>query len=274
MEPSGGGSLADPTLPLMQTDAQTVSVVTAWHERDDFWTSWAPYLFSTMRLQSASSEVEQIIQLLKIPPGASVLDFCCGVGRHSLEFARRRYTVSGIDRTRAYLERARAQADAEGLHADFIESDARSFSRCDAFDAVISMFTSFGYFEDPADDLKVLQIMYTALRGGGRLLIDVNGKEVIARKFRDREWHQHDDGTFGLEERKVRNGWEWIDSHWTLIGPRGKAWEGTISVRLYSGVELKELLNRVGFSAIQLHGNLAGASYDEHAERLIAVAIK
>lgn len=254
--------------------APTVSVMTAWYERDDFWTSWAPYLFSPMRLQNAAAEVAQIIQLLKIPPGASVLDFCCGVGRHSLEFARRRYMVSGVDRTRAYLERARAQADAEGLTADFIESDARSFSRPGAFDAAISMFTSFGYFEDPGDDLKVIEILHKALRDGGRLLIDVNGKEVIARQFRDREWHEHYDGTLGLEERRVRNGWESIDSRWILIGPSGKAWEGTIFVRLYSGVELKELLNRAGFGTIQLYGNLAGASYDQQAERLIAVAVK
>ncbi|MBV8358455.1 MAG: class I SAM-dependent methyltransferase [Deltaproteobacteria bacterium] len=246
----------------------------AWYDRDDYWETWAPYMFSAVRLQSAATEVDRIIQLLELAPGASVLDFCCGVGRHSLEFARRGYAVSGVDRTHAYLERARAQASAEGLKVEFIQSDARSFSRPATFDAAVSMFTSFGYFEDPGDDFKILQILHTALRGGGRLLIDLNGKEVIARKFRDREWHQHDDGTLGLEERKVRNGWECIDSRWILIGPGGKTWEGTITIRLYSGVELTTLLKRAGFSMVQLYGNLNGASYDDSAERLIAVAAK
>ena len=163
---------------------------------------------------------------------------------------------------------------AEGLKVEFIQSDALSFSRPATFDAAVSMFTSFGYFEDPEDDFKVLQILHAALRGSGRLLIDLNGKEVIARKFRDREWHQHDDGTLGLEERKVRNGWEWIDSRWILMGPGGKAWEGTISIRLYSGVELTALLERAGFSVVQLYGNLAGEPYNDSAERLIAVATK
>lgn len=251
-----------------------MGVMAAWHESDDFWETWAPYMFSTVRLQSASIEVDRIIQLLEIAPGASVLDFCCGVGRHSLEFARRGYGVSGVDRTRAYLERARALASAEGLKVEFLESDVRSFSRPGTFDAAISMFTSFGYFEDPADDLKVVQSLQTALKAGGRLLIDLNGKEVIARNFRNREWRQHDDGTLGLEERKIRSGWEWIDSRWILIGTGGKTWEGTISTRLYSGVELTELLKHAGFSAIRLYGNLAGISYDERAERLIAVATK
>jgi len=58
------------------------------------------------------------------------------------------------------------------------------------------------------------------------------------------------------------------------MGPGGKAWEGTISIRLYSGVELTALLERAGFSVVQLYGNLAGEPYNDSAERLIAVATK
>jgi SAM-dependent methyltransferase len=75
----------------------------AWYENDDFWETWAPYLFSQARLRNASGEVDQIIELLQLAPDASLLDFCCGVGRHCLEFARRGYAVTGVDRTRAYL---------------------------------------------------------------------------------------------------------------------------------------------------------------------------
>jgi SAM-dependent methyltransferase len=71
------------------------------------------------------------------------------------------YGVCGVDRTRAYLERARALASAEDLKVEFLESDVRSFSRRATFDAAISMFTSFGYFEDPANDLKVVQSLLT-----------------------------------------------------------------------------------------------------------------
>jgi hypothetical protein len=62
---------------------------------------------------------------------------------------------------------------------------------------------------------------------------------------------------------------EWVDSRWILAGPRGKVWEGTISVRLYSGVELDELLKRAGFSAIQLYGNFSGTPYDQNADQLM-----
>jgi SAM-dependent methyltransferase len=202
-----------------------------------------------------------------------VLDFCCGVGRHSLEFASRGFAVTAIDRTRAYLERARRQAEAEGLKIDFIESDARAFHSARTFDAAINMFTSFGYFEDPEEDLKVARILHESLKPGGRLLIDVNGKEGLARKFQERTWTRHDDGSFGLEERKIRDGWDWVDSRWILIRG-GKIWEGTVSTRLYSGAEIRELLKRAGFVDVRLFGSLAGGPYDNNAERLVAVAMK
>jgi SAM-dependent methyltransferase len=249
------------------------SIMVTWYENDDFWETWAPYLFSAARLRNTSSEVDGLIAILELEPGASILDFCCGIGRHSLEFARRGFAVTGVDRTHAYLDRGRAQAGAEGLKIEFIESDMRAFAPRMTFDAAISMFTSFGYFEDPAEDLRVAQTLHESLRPGGNLVIDLNGKEILARNFREREWRQHDDGTLGLEERRIRSGWDWIDSRWILVRG-GTIWEGTISTRIYSGSEIAELLKRAGFGVVRLFGNLAGAPYDQNAERLIAVASK
>jgi hypothetical protein len=135
------------------------------------------------------------------------------------------------------------------------------------------MFSSFGYFEDAADDLKVAQILNESLRPGGRLVIDLNGKEILARNFREPDWRQQEDGTFALQERRIRSGWDWIESRWILINA-GKIWEGTVSTRIYSGAELVELLTRAGFPSTRLCGNLAGAPYDQSAERLIAIASK
>src|SRR5215472_10362916 len=96
-----------------------------WYENDDFWETWEPYLFPQARTRNTPREVDALIGLLELPQGASMLDFCCGIGRHSLDFARRGFVVTAIDRTRGYLDRARAQATTEGLKIDFIECDAR-----------------------------------------------------------------------------------------------------------------------------------------------------
>ena len=127
-----------------------------WHEDDEFWERWEPVMFTQQRLANTPAEVEQIIALLDIKPEAQILDLCCGVGRHSLEFARRGFQVTGVDRTQRYLDQAREQAGKEGLGIEFVHGDMRTFSRTDSFDNVISMFTSFGYFEDPEDDRRVV----------------------------------------------------------------------------------------------------------------------
>ena len=88
--------------------------MTAWHEQDQFW-EMVP-LFGPDRLEMAPEEVEGVISLLGIEPGASVLDLCCGVGRHSLELARRGYRVTGVDRTASYLQTASEKAAAEEQH--------------------------------------------------------------------------------------------------------------------------------------------------------------
>ena len=51
--------------------------------------------------------------------------------------------------------------------------------------------SSFGYFEDIADDLQVLQHLHDALKPGGQVLLEMAGKEPLARTFQPRTWHRH-----------------------------------------------------------------------------------
>ena len=55
-----------------------------WYEQDEFWKTFSPFLFNSERMQTAVQEVEQIVSLLKLEPGESICDLCCGPGRHSL----------------------------------------------------------------------------------------------------------------------------------------------------------------------------------------------
>jgi SAM-dependent methyltransferase len=246
----------------------------AWHDNDAFWETWAPYLFSSERIRNAGHESEQIIRLLQLRPGARVLDCCCGTGRHSLELARRGYRVTGADRTRTYLERAHAQAGEAGLKIHFIQCDVRSPGLRERFDAAINMFTSFGYFESDEDNLRILRSVRGALVDGGRLLIETEGKEVMARDFREREWWRHEDGSIGLQERKVSNDWQRMETMWMLIRDRKLIWESTVSSHIYSAAELRLLMREAGFRRVECYGSLAGAPYDQRATGLIAVGFK
>ncbi|MBU1693079.1 MAG: class I SAM-dependent methyltransferase [Verrucomicrobia bacterium] len=244
-----------------------------WHDDDSFWKAWAPLLFTRARLENAPAEVDRILALLKVNPGAAILDLCCGPGRHALEMARRGYRVTGVDRTRAYLAAARRQAAKEKLDVEFVPADMRRFRRTRAFDAVINMFTAFGYFRKQADDLRVLKNVYASLRPGGALLIDLMGKERIAKMFNPRTWHREPDGTIVLEERWLEDGFGWIENRWTIIR-KGRMRTYPVGHRLYSAVELRALLKQAGFTRVKVFGDLDGSAYDQNATRLVLVAWK
>lgn len=243
-----------------------------WYDDDSFWEAFGSYMFTPERIEAARVEVERMAALLGVRSGAKILDLCCGAGRHSLEFARRGFDTTGVDRTRAYLDNARAAAASEGLKVEFVEADMRQFVRPDAFDGAINFFTAFGYFDDPADDLKVARNLFTSLKAGGRVILDVMGKEVLAAKFRARDWVRRGDAIV-LEERRLLGGWKRIESKWTWIGG-GERRESTLTIRLYSGAELESLLLEAGFKKVDLYGRLSATPYDETAERLIAVAAR
>ncbi len=249
-----------------------MEMVKPWHEDDVFWETFGTDMFRPKRWEVVPEEVNQMLNLLNVEPGASVLDLCCGPGRHSLELARRGYRVTGVDRTAAYLAEAQKRAEAEALSLELVEDDMRRFCRPSTFDAAVNMFTAFGYFENQDDDRRVLANIYCSLRPGGTLLMEMAGKEIIARIFRERTWDQ-ENGIIFLEERRITQNWSWIENRWIKFENDSRH-EYQLGHRLYSATELSMMLSDSGFCDIEVYGDLAGAPYDHQAKRLVVVAKK
>ncbi len=243
-----------------------------WHEQDSFWEMFAPVIFHNKVMQATPQEIEQLLSLLELQPGSSICDLCCGVGRHSLELARRGFKVTGVDRTALYLEEAKKKAHAEGLDIEFVLEDIRNFCRPNSFDAAINLYTSFGYFEEPIDSKTALENIYKSLQNGSKLIMDLMGKEVLARIFQERDWRE-ENGVILLEERKLGKNWSFIESRWILI-KNGKKYERKFYPRLYSAIELCDLLRSCGFKQVETYGGLDGSPYDQTAKRLVVVAHK
>lgn len=238
-----------------------------WFDDPRFWDEMAFMMFHDERWANTPAEVDRIVEMLGLEPGAAVLDLCCGPGRHSLELAQRGFRVTGVDKHEAYLDQARAK----GAEVEWIHGDMREFVRESAFDGAINYYTSFGYFEDPADDRRVAENLRASLRAGGRLLIETMGREVLARKFRPRDWFRFDGGTIVLDEREILDDWATVRNTWTRIRDGGQD-EFTFVTRLYAGTELAALLRDAGFAQVDLFGGMDGRPYDHEAMRLVAVA--
>lgn len=241
-----------------------------WHEDDEFWESLAPGMFSPTCLESAAVEVEALLELASISPRSRILDLCAGVGRHAVELAKRGHRVTAVDRTAAYIETTSRSAAEAGVKLEAIAQDARTFVREQAYDVVLNLFTSFGYFADKNDDLTVARHMLASLDPKGVAIIDLAGKELVAKNFKGRWWWEAE-GVFVAEERSVTEDWTALRSRWVVFRD-GERREFKGLQRVYSGAELRALLLQAGFARVELYGDFEGAPYDANARRLIALA--
>lgn len=244
----------------------------SWHSQDAFWEMVEPMVFNRQRVSAAQMEVGQIVKLLQIAPQARILDLCCGIGRHTLELSRQGFEVVGVDRTTTYIEKARQVAAENDLRAEFVVGDMRDYCVPAGFDIVLNLFGSFGYFEDPGDDRKVVANMYASLRPGGRFLIETMGKEILARQFQEKDWTEEGDLLL-LSEKKVGPEWRRVHTRWIAIKGTQRL-EHRVSVRSYSAVELSSLLFECGFPKVRVYGDLEGIDYDHAARRLVVLGCK
>lgn len=243
-----------------------------WFADESFWIATYPFIFSSERLDAAEEEVEKILSLLDFQ-GHSILDLCCGPGRHSVALAKRGFSVTGVDQSPFLLEKARERGQAENVQVEWVLDDMRNFVREGAYDLAMSMFTSFGLFDNRDDDLRVLQNIFRSLKPEGACLIDVMGKERLARIFQPITSREAPDGSILVERHEVFDDWGRIRNEWILVKDE-RARSFKFHLILYSGYELKECLFQAGFSEVRVHGNLDGDEYGPHASRLVAVAWK
>ncbi len=243
-----------------------------WFESEDFWRDFYPYMFPPERFAAAKEEVSRIMALTQCS-GGSLLDLCCGPGRHAVQFAQCGFRVTGVDRSPFLLERAREHASEAGVSIEWIMEDMRRFVRPGTFDIACNLFTSFGYFKDEQDNLRVLRDVHHSLKETGVLVIEVVGKERLARTWKDTICTKLADGSLLVQRPQLRDDWCRVYSDWILVKD-GCARSFSFEHTIYSGRELKDRLLSCGFGHVQLFGGLQGSAYDLEATRLVAVARK
>ena len=243
-----------------------------WFDNAEFWELFYDWMFSPETFEEAKEQVNDIIKLTKITSG-NVLDLCCGPGRHSIPLKKKGFEVTALDLHTFLLDKAKEYSVNENLNIDFTQGDMRNFVRSDFYNLVINMYSSFGYFQNPDEDIHVLNNVYHSLRKGGKFIVDIRGKEIHAMKNSEINIHELPNGDYIIDKSKVRDGWTSIDMNWIYI-KENKAYSFELNYNLYSGAELRHMMNKVGFKNVRLYGYLKGIPYNQNAKRLIAVGEK
>jgi SAM-dependent methyltransferase len=253
--------------------------VTARRARSADW--WASYFDERylreyeplFTLERDRREVARLLEVLALPAGARVLDCPCGQGRHAHLLAEAGFDVDGLDYSRELLARARSRGT--GARLRYTRGDMRRlparWSR--RFDAVVNLFTSFGFFVEPADDATVVAEFARVLRPGGMLVWHGGSRDGVMARFLARDWWTTSDGTMIGQERSFDplSGVLAVRTTWT--GRRGRG-ERAHRIRLYTASRLAELCADAGLVVEQAFDGWTDRPLGRRSSEMLLVARK
>ncbi len=224
--------------------------------------------------EEASRMVRWLTQELDLKPGELVLDAPCGAGRHSRAFARKGFRVVGLDLSNDLLTAARATTPL-GENLVWVRADLRwlpiSTASCDL---VANIFSSFGYFLEEAENLRVVKELVRVLRPQGHFVLDfMNALHVRANLLPYSE-RTTNDGWHLREWRQIVGSPPRVEKVVSITFPDGTERTLRESVRLYERWELEALLTSFGITNLRVFGHYDGSAWQQDSPRTILLGQK
>lgn len=244
----------------------------------EWWESYfdAQYLLEYEPIFSPTrdrADVARLIEILGLPADERLLDVPCGQGRHAHLLAEAGFDVTGLDYSKHLLDVARRRGIASNLR--YVRGDMRSLPAkwTGRFAAVLNLFTSFGFFFDPADDLRTMHEFARVLQPGGLLVWHGGSRDGVMARFLSRDWWKSEDGTLVAHERTFDplSGILTIRSHWS--GKRASG-EREHRIRLYTASRLAELCQSAGLIVEEAFDGWSDAPLTRRSSEMLLVARK
>lgn len=217
--------------------------------------------------EHSSRDSELVATLLGLDGGEHVLDLACGHGRIANQLARRGCTVTGLDASTVFLDRARHDAREAGLTVHYVHGDMRHLPWEAEFDHVVNWFTAYGYFDDH-DNAQVLHEVARALRPGGTFLLDINNHAWLLRNFQPTRLLRHGEDLM-IDHSELDLDTYRIVSRRTLVRD-GRTRTVPYFVRLFSFPEIRDRLHTAGFTSVHAVGEDAEPLRLDHRRMIVS----
>lgn len=231
----------------------------------------SPYyhiLYKDRDEREAKLFIDKIFEYLVTEQGSKVWDLCCGKGRHSLELSKKGFHVTGTDLSQSSIGFA---LEFNSANLDFFVHDMREPFYVNYFNVVLNLFTSFGYFDKPSDDLKVIQSVYDSLRKGGNFVFDFFNAVAVEKKLVPSEVRTIDGIEFNIT-RKITDNFVRKD---ILFFHDFIEYKFSERVKLIDKDYMENLLRSVGFQTLTSFGNYNLEEFNPiESERLILICTK
>ncbi len=208
--------------------------------------------------QGTLQEVDFIEKELGFDKTLRILDVGCGTGRHSIELAKRGYSVVGADLSEAQLTRAKEKAAAEKVSIPFLLRDARNLGFQSEFDvALILCEGAFPLLETDEMNYRVLQSVSQALKPRCKLIMTtLNALYPLHHSVDDiinesNEANKSAQSRFDLLTFRMTSEFEFADDD-------GKVHKVYPNERYYAPSEISWLLGSLGFDQASIFGCATG----------------
>lgn len=233
-----------------------------------FDTPYYHLLYQNRDTKEAEFFLNNLFQEMHLPEESCVADIPCGKGRHALYLNKKGFDVTGLDLSPESIKQASAFTN---KRLRFCEHDMRMPYSGKTFDAIFNLFTSFGYFENETDNLKVLKSFNKALKKSGILVIDFFNTTRVCNELKSTDEIKRGAIIFKIKKQIENNRIiKYID-----VYDNGEVHHFREMVQLISRKDFERLLSEAGFVILNLFGNYALDSFDEQkSERLIIKAQK
>jgi SAM-dependent methyltransferase len=242
--------------------------MTAWYQKS-FGNDYL-IVYKHRDLQGAYHEVKKMMDWLQLPPGAEVLDLCCGMGRHSMALTEFGYKVTGVDLSEVLLQEA-IRLDVNH-QVEWHRGDMRKVPLDRSFGAVVNLFTSFGYFEDDRENESVLHEIHRLLEPGGKFIIDYMNPAFVKTHLVPQS-ERAVDGLHIREARAIEDGF--VRKRITITADGTPDRHYVEQVKLYDEASFAKMLDLASLHIDQVYGGYDGHTYDaEHSPRMIFVGHK
>ena len=236
----------------------------------DWYEEWFGEEYLALYPHRDDEEAREVASLIAsrfdVPAGAPALDLACGSGRHQRALAERWWTV-GLDLSRLLLHVARSEDPTAAL----VRADMRQLPFADgSFSLVTNLFTSFGYFRDDAQHVRVVAEVARVTRRGGWFVLDyLNAPHVRESPI---AFDRHTHGSRVVEQTREIS----VDGRFVrkTITVSDEDREFVERVRLFEPAELRAMLERGGFDVVEILGAYDGRPLDDDSPRAIVIGAK
>jgi len=232
-------------------------------------------LYSHRGKEEAQRDIERLVQWLSISKEELLLDLCCGAGRHLLALHKVGFRhLIGLDLSKELLQSAAEELSKAGAHhIKLFCVDMRNIPFQNYFGVILSLFTSFGYFEHDNENQRVIRKVGKALRPNGIFVLDYLNRDyglenLVTEDVKIRK------GLYIKNSRRLSNDKKRIIKETFIVSENGERQTFYESVRLYSAKELETILRICGFKNIRHYGSLHGEKYSPKSKRLVIVCEK